>query len=435
MRPADTPPPHHTLPVAPASAETAASTAATLPPSANAGATTGHASLHIVEFSGDSLRFADAVPTQLPAQGFVWIYLPRQQLDACLPLLQQAALQLGGSQLLDLHCSDLRNASHPSHYDYTSVYDLVVFRRLATQAEAQAEPGTGEVPADSAQSHAAMAPDPSTRTRRAKPPPAFRRIATRAVGFAIFDRLLISVHPEGCASASSFIERFLADARHSVDATAARNRIPTGPADLMLRMVNAMVDGYLELRRDLTAQLEHWQAQLLRTDTHFHNWGALMAARSQLHLIEDLCDEQHDAMQEWLDTLRVQPPSQLPGSDLASAQAQHDQLMARARDVIEHIARVVHHVRRLEQSAETVVQIHFSVQGHRTNDIMRTLTAITAIFLPLNLITGFFGMNFENFPLIHTPNGLWWTMLGMVGIAMALGLVFWRKRYLARTRG
>lgn len=408
-----------------APASTSSTVAGTQPPAPDG------AGMHIVEFTGDTLRFADSVPAHLPEQGFVWIYLARADLEAWLPQLQQAAWQLGGSNLIDLHCKDLRNAAHPSHYDYTSVYDLVVFRRLATQAEALAEPGAGVSPESQSVDTPSVG---SGRVRPAKAPPAFRRIATRAVGFAIFDRLLISVHPDGCASATSFIERFLADARHSVDATTARNRIPNGPADLMLRMVNAMVDGYLELRRELTTQLEHWQTELLRADSNFQNWGALMAARSQLHLIEDLCDEQHDAMQEWLDTLRVQPPVPVPGADVATAQGQHDLLMARARDVIEHIGRVVHHVRRLEQSAETVVQIHFSVQGHRTNDIMRTLTAITAIFLPLNLITGFFGMNFEVFPFIHERNGLWWTLLTMAGIASALGLVFWRKRYLARTR-
>ena len=51
--------------------------------------------------------------------------------------------------------------------------------------------------------------------------------------------------------------------------------------------------------------------------------------------------------------------------------------------------------------------MHFSAQSHRTNDIMRTLTVLTAIFLPLNLITGFFGMNFEGLPLIHSPTGFW----------------------------
>ena len=113
-----------------------------------------------------------------------------------------------------------------------------------------------------------------------------------------------------------------------------------------------------------------------------------MVARRELHMLEDLCEEQNDAMQEWLDTAREQPP---PGL----SQAERDGLVARARDVIEHIQRVVHQVRRMEQGAESAVQIHFSAQSNRTNDIMRTLTALTAIFLPLNLITGIFGMNFD----------------------------------------
>ena len=55
----------------------------------------------------------------------------------------QAALQqLAGMQLVDLHVSDLLNAQLPSHYDYTSQYDLLVFRRLATRAPPE-QPLTG----------------------------------------------------------------------------------------------------------------------------------------------------------------------------------------------------------------------------------------------------------------------------------------------------
>ena len=110
-----------------------------------------------------------------------------------------------------------------------------------------------------------------------------------------------------------------------------------------------------------------------------------------------------------------------------------DLLKVRSRDVLEHIERVVHHVRRLEQSTETAVQMHFSVQSNRTNDIMRTLTALTAVFLPLNLIAGIFGMNFEFIPLVHKQDGFWWAMGSMTVIAIALIALFWRKRYLART--
>ena len=102
----------------------------------------------------------------------------------------------------------------------------------------------------------------------------------------------------------------------------------------------------------------------------------------------------------------------------------------RSRDVLEHIERVLTHVRRLETSAETSVQMHFSLTGERTNNIMRTLTVLTAIFLPLNLITGVFGMNFDNLPLIHAATGFWIAVGVMVVTALALGAFFWRKRYL-----
>ena len=368
--------------------------------------------MQIVEFRPGTLRFADRIPSQIEDDAFVWVFLNREQLESHLPELQTAAQALGGSSLLDLHCADLGNEAHPSHYDYTSIYDIVIFRRLATIAEARSEPVTGER---------------SASPSRSRGPSAFKHISTRAVGFLLFDRLMISVHPGGCYTAKMFIDRYLADALHSEGVSAAaRSRLPTSPADLMLRMINLMVDSYLELRKQLTTSLDHWQAELLNPNTRFNNWTALMAARAELHTLEDLCEEQHDAMQEWLDTLREQPLG-------SSAQSERDGLVARSRDVIEHIERVVHHVRRLEQSAETVVQIHFSAQSNRTNDIMRTLTALTAIFLPLNLLAGIFGMNFKTMPLLEDPLGFWLTMGGMVFIAAMLGLVFWRKRYLART--
>jgi Mg2+ and Co2+ transporter CorA len=61
---------------------------------------------------------------------------------------------------------------------------------------------------------------------------------------------------------------------------------------------------------------------------------------------------------------------------------------------------------------------------------MRTLTALTAIFLPLNLITGFFGMNFEFLPLIHDSSGVWVAILLMVAVVGGLVLMFRRNRYL-----
>jgi Mg2+ and Co2+ transporter CorA len=94
---------------------------------------------------------------------------------------------------------------------------------------------------------------------------------------------------------------------------------------------------------------------------------------------------------------------------------------------------VLTHVRRLESSAETAVQMHFAAQSHRANAIMRTLTVLTAIFLPLNLVTGFFGMNFEGLPLIHSARGFWIIFGVMLVVGGGLAYYFWRKRYLGQS--
>jgi Mg2+ and Co2+ transporter CorA len=381
--------------------------------------------MQIVNFTQGSLQFVERLPTAAPSDGFVWVFVDRADFSTQLPVLQTLAQQVGGSALLDLHCQDLSSAVHPSHYDYTSVYDLVIFRRLVTALEA-AE--------DAKQRDGSTEPSAKAGLLKRKTMTTVsHRISTRAVGFVQFDKLLISVHPSGCYTAKSFVERYLQEATQNENASVAltnlRSRLPSSPADLMLRMINMMVDSYLDLRKELSTKLDDWQAELLNPRSHFNNWPALMAARNELHTLEDLCEEQHDAMQEWLDTMREQSATVIK----LTSQAEHDGLVARARDVIEHIERVVHHVRRLEQSAESAIQIHFGAQSNRTNDIMRTLTALTAIFLPLNLITGFFGMNFETFPLIHYQNALWWTMGFMVCIALVLAVFFWRRRYIART--
>ena len=352
-----------------------------------------------------------ALPTQLPAQGFVWIACARREFEVLQAQIQGSLQHLCGMQLVDLHVADLLNNQLPSHYDYTSQYDVLVFRRLAA-GQTESDPSQPGQPL-----HA--------RLKRSGPP-VLKRIDTSPVGFAVFDQLLLTVHPTDCAVRDAYASRLLHAT--TVESRASGVKLPTSPADLMLRVVNLMVDGYLDLRRELTKQMDHWQTELLNPDAHFNNWSAIMDARLALHQLDQICEDQRAAVQDWIDSLETWPVGATP-----AAQRERDLLKVRSRDVLEHIERVVHHVRRMEQSAETAVQMHFSAQSHRTNDIMRTLTAVTAIFLPLNLITGFFGMNFEFMPAIHSAAGFWWTFGLMVLLVVVVLTVFLRKRYIART--
>ncbi|OYY91135.1 MAG: magnesium transporter CorA, partial [Polaromonas sp. 28-63-22] len=85
----------------------------------------------------------DALPTELPAQGFVWIACARREFEVLQAQVQATLQTLCGTTLVDLHVADLLNNQLPSHYDYTSQYDILVFRRLAAgQSETDiAQPG------------------------------------------------------------------------------------------------------------------------------------------------------------------------------------------------------------------------------------------------------------------------------------------------------
>lgn len=363
-----------------------------------------------INANAQGITETDSLPTQLPEQGFIWIACGRREFEVQQAQVQATLQGLCGTQLVDLHVLDLLNNQLPSHYDYTSQYDVLVFRRLASgQTETDlSKPG-----------------QPLHQPVKRSGPPVLRRIDTSPVGFAVFDNLLLTVHPADCAVRDAYAAKLLNST--SAESRASGVKLPASPADLMLRIVNHMVDGYLALRRELTRQLDHWQVELLNPTTRFNNWSTLMDARLAMHQLDEICEDQRSAIQDWIDSVETWPDGQTPAQ-----QRERELLKVRSRDVLEHIERVVHHVRRMEQSAETAVQMHFSAQSNRTNDTMRTLTALTAVFLPLNLITGFFGMNFEFMPVIHSASGFWWTFGLMVLLVTVVLVVFWRKRYLSR---
>lgn len=355
----------------------------------------------------DQFTELDELPQALPETGFLWIGSARREFELRVDVVQERLIEWTGLGLVDLHVSDLLNNQLPSHFDDTSWYALLVFRRLAASAGSK---------------HLFLDEERGTLASAQR---ALSAIDTSPVGFAIFDRVLITVHPVDCLVREHFAQRLHQHLRESdLRGTA---RLPTSPAELMLRMVNHMVDSYLELRRLLTRHLGTLQAELLRPNSRFADWQLVLSSREALHLLEDTCEDQRAAIQEWIDAL-----DEWPEDPEAGARRERELLRIRSRDVLEHIERVVSHVRRLEQSAEASVQMHFSALGQRTNDIMRTLTVLTAVFLPLNLITGIFGMNFEWIPLLHQHDGFWIAIVLMASIAFGLGYLFWRKRYLGQ---
>ena len=80
----------------------------------------------------------------------------------------------------------------------------------------------------------------------------------------------------------------------------------------------------------------------------------------------------------------------------------------------------------LTQDLALVREAYESEIANKTNDLMKAFTVITAIFLPLELITATFGMSFEYMPLRHHPVGFY-TVIGIM-IILVLGLLYYFKR-------
>ena len=68
--------------------------------------------------------------------------------------------------------------------------------------------------------------------------------------------------------------------------------------------------------------------------------------------------------------------------------------------------------------------------ANSTNDVMKTLAIISAILLPLSLIAGIYGMNFDNMPELRSRNGYYLTIAGMGLLTIILLFYFWRRGWI-----
>lgn len=100
------------------------------------------------------------------------------------------------------------------------------------------------------------------------------------------------------------------------------------------------------------------------------------------------------------------------------------------RDVYDHIYRVAETVDALRDLATGALESYMSMVSQRTNEIVRVLTIISTIILPLTLITGYYGMNFEHMPELQWPAGPYLVLGLMVVLSAALLYLFRRRKWL-----
>ena len=100
------------------------------------------------------------------------------------------------------------------------------------------------------------------------------------------------------------------------------------------------------------------------------------------------------------------------------------------RDVHDHLLRISDLSENYRDLISGLFDMHFAVVATKTNEVMKTLAVVSAIILPLSLIAGIYGMNFENMPELKSANGYFLTLGLMALITIVLLVYFWKRGWI-----
>ena len=90
---------------------------------------------------------------------------------------------------------------------------------------------------------------------------------------------------------------------------------------------------------------------------------------------------------------------------------------------------VIEEIESLKQVLDGMSNFYYASQGQRMNEIMKVLTIVSSIFIPLTFIAGVYGMNFENMPELKNPNGYYIVIAAMLSIVIVMVYYFKKRRW------
>lgn len=101
------------------------------------------------------------------------------------------------------------------------------------------------------------------------------------------------------------------------------------------------------------------------------------------------------------------------------------------RDCYDHIIQVLDIIEAYRELASSLMEVYMTAMSNKMNEVMKFLTVISTIFIPLTFIAGVYGMNFKEMPELNSRWGYYITWIVMLLIAGGSLYFFWRKGWLS----
>ncbi len=231
------------------------------------------------------------------------------------------------------------------------------------------------------------------------------QLATRDIDFFLGDNYLVTVHDGHSRSVRNVRE--LAEQHPHI--------LAEGPVALMHRIVDSMIDNYAPELAEIEVEMDELEEK------------AILGAED--NLVRPILEIKRDlaALRRVL----------IPQRDVVGRLARREfpqisnEMAYRFRDVYDHLVRYSDETMMFQDRVTGILEGYLSAISNRLNQIMKVLTVMSTIFLPLTVLTGMWGMNvpLPAFPgAAHTQ--FWWVAGVMLAISAAMLMVFRRKRWI-----
>jgi magnesium transporter len=226
------------------------------------------------------------------------------------------------------------------------------------------------------------------------------KLRTKELDLFASARYLVTIHDDHMASISEMLQRADAD---------TENLLSRGIDNLLHNILDRLVDAYVPILEYLQEALDELEDEATHQPT-----PALLTRISH-------------KKRELLNLRRIIGPQREVLAQLTRGDVPFIRESVRVyfRDVLDHLVRAVETIELYRDLIIGTRDIYMSSVSNNLNRVMKTLTVITVIALPLNVTTGFFGMNFDHIPGLHSTASFWITVACMI-LSIIVMLIFFR---------
>lgn len=188
----------------------------------------------------------------------------------------------------------------------------------------------------------------------------------------------------------------------------------SGPDYLVYALIDTVIDGYYPVLETMGEYLEELE-------------GETLASAQPVHLRRI-----YDVKRELLELRRAIWPQREAINSLIRDEGPlvGETVRMYLRDCYDHAVQVIDVTETYRELTGTLMDLYLSAVSQRTNDVMKVLTVMASIFIPLTFLAGIYGMNFEHMPELSRP----WaypTLLGLMALVAGIMVTyFWRKGWI-----